>query len=75
MKTVRVNDSDKILPIYDHTIAIVVATSGFSANGVKIELKENQHLSFGQSPFLVAGAVEQAKPGTIFYYYRRGTKI
>ena len=67
----KVNTSTEIPPLYNHKIAIVSATSGFTANKVKITLKEGQILNLQNSPMLVEGFVKDATVGTIFYFYQK----
>lgn len=67
----KVNTSTEIPPLYKHKIAIVSATSGFTADKIKVVLKDGQQLNLQNNPMLVEGFVKDATPGTIFYYYQK----
>ena len=67
----KVNDASEIPPLYNHKIAIVSATSGFTANKIKVNIKDNQTLNLQNNPMLVEGFVKDATAGTIFYYYQK----
>lgn len=67
----KVNSSADIPPFYKHKIAITIANSGFTANGMDIKLDQGKQLNLQNTPLLVTGHVTNATPGTIFYYYQK----